>query len=99
MAYEGEYDAVHIPITSDVCGIVDRLKEIDEGYFVMFNRVSGKFEVHHSGQFHDTLACELPFNQLDDRAVQRVRETSIANADRIFRELLLQDEILMNMSI
>ena len=92
MAREGEYTRTLIPITGDVCDITGRLKEMDTGYFVMYNRASGKFEVHHREQIGDTLACELPFPQLDARALAWVRETSVQRAEALFEELLRQDQ-------
>jgi hypothetical protein len=97
MARRGVHTQQYIPITGDVCCIVERLKEIDPGYFVMLNRISGKYEVHHEEQVGDTLACELPFSQLDARTLQYVRETSIERAEDLFRELLKQDEKMIGL--
>lgn len=97
MAKRGVHSEEHIPIESDVCHITDRIREIDPGYFIMVNRKSGKFEVHHEEQEGDTLACVLPYEQLDARALRYVRETSIARAEAIFEELLKQDEKLLGL--
>ena len=36
-----------IKIESDVFNIINRIKEIDDGYFIMYNTNSKKFEVHN----------------------------------------------------
>ncbi len=37
-------------VTGDMCGIVGRLKEIDESYFVLRRRKSGRLELHSNAQ-------------------------------------------------
>lgn len=86
-AREGECCGALRPVEADVCDIVWRIKEIDRGYFVMFNLESGRFEVHHEAQTGSTLACELPYEQLDERAVRYVRRTSAARIMRYLEEL------------
>ena len=94
IAKAGEACGALRPVTSDVCDIVWRIQQIDAGYFVMFNTESGRFEVHHPAQTGGTLACELPFEQLDERAVRYVRQTSAARAARYLEELERENERL-----
>ena len=87
---EGVSTRERIAVTSDVFGIVGRLKEIDDKYFVMLNRESGKFEVHVRGQ-EMTLGCELPFDELDARAIEYVREHHSGRIKAILREMEEQE--------
>lgn len=83
---EGVNDAERIAVTGDALDIVRRIKEIYEGYFVMLNRRTQKFEVHVRGQ-QCTLGCELPFEQLDARAVEYVRRHERDRIDEYMREM------------
>jgi len=94
MAQEGVSTQKHIPITGDVHDITQRLKEIDGSYFVMLNRRTGYFEVHHSGQIGDTLACTLPFDRLDARTLTLVRESSVSRAHHYLAKLDEQNALL-----
>lgn len=67
-------------IESDMLGVCDRLKAIDDGYFVFLNYKTGKLEVHNSKDKPNTLCLVLPYDRLDERTVRRVRET---RAERI----------------
>lgn len=87
---EGVSTRERIAVTSDVFGIVDRLKEIDDKYFVMLNRMTGKFEVHVRGQAM-TLGCELPFDELDARTIEHVREHHSSRIKAILSEMEEQE--------
>lgn len=67
-------------ITDDLFGVCDRLKAIDDGYFVFLNYKTGKFEVHNRHDAPRTLCLVLPFDRLDERTVRRVLYT---RAERI----------------
>ena len=74
-------------IENSTHNIPGRLKQIDSGYFVVRNHATNQFEVHHKGQPHNTFCLNIPFDELDDRTMQRVRETSIQYMDNIIKEL------------
>lgn len=87
---EGVNDEERIAVTSDALDIVRRIKEIYEGYFVMLNRRTQRFEVHVRGQ-KCTLGCELPFEQLDARAVEYVRRHERERIDELMREMDMEE--------
>lgn len=87
---EGVSTRERIAVTGDVFGIVGRLKEIDDKYFVMLNRATGRFEVHVRGQAM-TLGCELPFEELDARTIEYVREHHSSRIKAILREMEEQE--------
>jgi hypothetical protein len=72
--------------TSTHC-IPERLKQIDPGYFLVRNHETHQFEVHHIGQIGNTLALNIPFQELDERTIQKVRETQIQYIDNIVAEM------------
>ncbi len=81
---EGEYARDRIPVTSNATDIPARLKALRGSWFVMLNTRTQRFEIHDSAQPGGTLACALPFDALDARAVayaqryraERLRETA-----------------------
>ena len=93
---EGEYAKDRVPVMCTVCGIPVRLKEISPTYFVMFNKKTQKFEIHDSAQPDTTLACELPYDELDARALEYVREHHVSRLDQIAMEIDAYNDKLVN---
>ena len=84
---EGEYSLGYIPVKTSVAFIPERLKEIDDRFFVMFNIQESKFEVHVRGQENTTYGCTLPFDELDGRALYYVRRFSQERFEQTIREM------------
>ena len=76
-----------IQINADLYDICGRLKEIDSGYFVMFDGKRKRFEVHHIGQKGNTLCVVLPYDRLDSRAVTHVRRTRAERLRQVIEEM------------
>lgn len=89
---EGINDEERIAVTGDALSIVERLKELDERYFIMLNRKTQKFEVHVRGQ-RCTLGCELPFDRLDARAIEYVRAHDSSRIEELVREMDAEDAL------
>lgn len=81
-------------IETSTFNIPERLKAIDEGYFLVRNYQTKQFEVHHSGQIGDTFCLSIPYDELDYRTIQRVRETQIQYIDNIVAEMERNNEKL-----
>jgi hypothetical protein len=92
---EGRFDRDHVPVTSHALDIPIRLKELNGAFFVMFNVRTQRYEVHCATQPFDTLACTLPFDQLDARAIEYVREHSVERLETIAREIEEHNEKLV----
>ena len=90
----GEYGRDRVPVVSHVMDIPERLKELDEGYFVMLNVKTQKFEVWHEDGGEGVLECVLPYDSLDERAVRHVREHRIERMDALIREIEAHNERL-----
>lgn len=80
-----------IKIESDVFDICERIKKIDENYFVLFNLNSNKFEIHNS-KSKNSYCLTIPYGQLDSRAIELLHSTSIRNYDKIIKNLDAENE-------
>lgn len=76
-----------VRIEHDLFGIADRLRAIDEGYFVVYDTQKHAFEVHNRSQRGNTYALTVPYPCLDARTVTLVRRTRAENARRLFAEM------------
>lgn len=85
VCHEGLCEHGRAPLTSHVCDIPRRLKAMRPTLFVMIDVSSGRIEIHDSAQRGGTLACVLPYSELDARAltyVQRYRRERLAETAR-----------------
>lgn len=74
-------------IEGDLFGIANRLKSIDESYFIVYSYRRRRFEVHSSAQRGNTLALVLPYDRLDERTVRLVLETRVQRRKEFFAEM------------
>lgn len=82
-----------IAIQSDTFFISERLKEIDESYFLVFNFQKQKFEVHSSA-FENTYCLTVPYSVLDERVIDLVKKTRATNIDKLIEEMDFENEKL-----
>lgn len=61
-------------ITGDLCGIDERLAEYDPAFFLVRNHVEARWEVHCLGNRGDTYAFAVPYDELDQRTVDKARQ-------------------------
>lgn len=74
-------------IENDVLDIAARLREIDDGYFIVYNGLFRRLEVHNQRQRGNTFCRVVPSNRLNARTVELVRKTRAENADRLLAEI------------
>ncbi len=74
-------------IENDVLDIAARLKEIDDGYFIVYNGLFRRLEVHNQKQGANTFCLVVPSNRLNACTVELVRKTRAENADRLLAEI------------
>ncbi len=91
---EGDYAKNRVPVRSNALSIPQRLKEMDEGYFVMFNTALQKFEIWHRGNGEGILECMLPYDALDARALRHIREHRIERQEQLMREVEEHNRLL-----
>ena len=75
-----------IKIESDVFDIVERIKEIDEGYYILFDLTKDRFELHNSNQ-PNTFCLTIPYDEIDERLVGLIFKSNIANIDSIINDI------------
>lgn len=74
-------------VENDFFGIAARLRSIDDGYFVVYDKRKHAFEVHNSRQRGNTFALSVPYPCLDVRTERLVRRTRVENAKRLLEEM------------
>ena len=77
---------MRIKIESDVHEIVDRIKEIDDGYFIVFNTDKNCFEIHNNKQA-STYCLSYPYACLDSSLLSLVCMSNIAYIDNIIDDI------------
>ena len=81
--------------TADVFNIEMRLKEIDQGYEVFYNKLKKRFEVHNiNNKDGETLTLVCPYSELDCRVVSLIRKTRVERSRDIIREIEEHNEKL-----
>lgn len=75
-----------IRIEEDLFDIVSRIREIDDGYFVVFDDSKNCFEIHNSKQIN-TYCLTVPFDTLDSRCIDLVNSTSTRYFDNIIYDI------------
>lgn len=75
-----------IKIESDVFDIIERIKEIDDGYFVLYNTVKNVYELHNSNQPH-TYCLTIPYREIDKKLIDLIYISSIVNIDTIVQDI------------
>lgn len=77
---------MRIEIESDVFDIVNRIKEIDDGYKIMLNLKTGRLEVHNTKQ-QNTFCFVINGDSLDERVIDKIYSTLSCNADNIMEDI------------
>lgn len=80
-----------VRIHNDVFDIAARLKEIDGGYYPVYNLKERRYEIHKEGM-KNTLQLVLPYDSLDKRALDKVRETRVEYALKMIRKMDEENE-------
>ena len=75
-------DGKLVKIAEDALDVADRIREIDEGYEIYYNRAKNRFEIYKKGERQ----AVLPFDELDERTVTYLRKTRIENAAELIQE-------------
>ena len=86
-----------IKIINDVFDISIRIKEIDSGYYAVYNTDKNRYEIHNKHQKSNTFCITCDFG-LDSRVIDKLRKTRIENLRKILAEIEKQNEMLENNS-
>jgi len=79
-------------IEKDLYNISGRLKEIDKGYFIVYNTKKEKYEIHNAFNKRGTYCFTSPYKSLDNRTYDYCLKTRIENSDKLIREMEKQNE-------
>lgn len=72
--------------------IPERIREIDRGYFIVFNHKNRTFEIHHEDCLpNNSFQLYIPYKELDQRTVDRILETRIENAKALYAAMERQN--------
>lgn len=82
-----------IVLSSDPLFIKERLREIDDSYYIVYNLCRGMYEVHSSEQ-NDSFCFSIPFDTLDERTLELARKTRVARRDQLIAEMDRENELL-----
>lgn len=72
-------------ITNDLFSIADRIKSIDDSYQIYYNGEKQRFEVY--GGKGNILQVVLPYNTLDCRSLDYVRNTRIERIEEMLEQV------------
>lgn len=75
-----------IKIDNDVFEITKRIKEIDEGYYIVFDTKKERYELHNKNQPY-TYCLTYPYADLDSRLIDMLLYTNINNIDNILYDI------------
>lgn len=75
-----------IKIENDVFEITKRIREIDEGYYIVFDTDKGEYELHNSMQPF-SYCLTVPYADLDSRLIDLILYTNISNIDNIIKDI------------
>lgn len=76
-----------ILLENDPYYIASRIKQVDENYFIVYNKRRQCFELHNSNQLFSTYALTIPYSQLDERTIFLARRTRRENAEKLIKEM------------
>ena len=83
-----------IELKSDALFISQRIKEVDQSYYLVFNTISNKYEVHSSQQVGCTYCLTCPNPALDERLVELAKKTRRENLYELIKEVDKENEKL-----
>lgn len=90
--YKLENSRTYAAVRSNVYCIPERLREIDKGYFVLYNSTKEVYEVHNQNNIGSTYCFTVPYSQLDYRTLEYCRQSSIQRADQYKKEIEIENE-------
>lgn len=62
---------------TSICKIPERLEEYDPNFFMVFNCVSQKHEIHCLGNIGNTYCFTVPFEEIDSRILDMVEKNDL----------------------
>ncbi len=88
-----------IELKHDALFVSERLKEIDESYYLVFNTIKGKYEVHSNAQNGCPYCLTWPNQGLDERLVELTKKTRRENLNELLKEIDKENEKIEKQNI
>ncbi len=76
-----------IEIKNDPYFISQRLKDVDQSYYLVFNCIKGKYEVHSTSQVGCSYCLTSPYDGLDVRLLDLARTTRRENLKELLTKI------------
>lgn len=83
-----------IEIKNDLYNICTRLKNIDSSYFVMYNKLNHRYEIHSNAQYGNTYALTIPYDKLDKRTLDYCLSTRREKYLELIKEMEINNQKL-----
>lgn len=83
-----------IKIENDIFFLAQRLKEVDDGYFIALNTKTKNFEVHNQNQPISSFCLLVPKNKLNPGLVEYVRKTRCSRQKNIIEQMEIENQKL-----
>lgn len=80
-----------IRLDGDPLFIKERLQEIDPTYYIVYNLITNRYEVHSCEQ-KDSYCFSIPYDTLDDRTLELARKSLVSRRDQIIAEMDRENE-------
>lgn len=77
---------MRIEIESDVFDIVNRIKEIDDGYRILLNLKTGLLELHNINQ-RNTFCFNIKNNEISSKIIDDIFYSKVENIDNIMSDI------------
>ncbi len=85
---------MQIEIKSDPFFVVQRLKELDGGYYVVFDTKKQKYVLNNKFQIDNHYCLTYPHKELDFRMLELAQKTSTRNMQSLLEEIEQTNNIL-----
>lgn len=82
----------YLAVTTDVYDITKRIREIDPDYFILWNRIKDRYEVHSKRDPSFTFCLVIPYPELDQRTLDLVWDTRAEKARELIAKLNTENE-------
>lgn len=82
-----------VKIDNDVFDIAKRIKDIDEGYFILFDVDKNVYELHNKFQL-TSFCLTIPYANLDNRVIDLILYSDASNIDKIIEDIDRNNEYI-----
>ncbi len=85
---------MQIEIKTDVFFVVERLKQLDSGYYVVFDTKKKKYVLCNKFQKDNPYCLTYPHKELDFRMLELAQKTSTKNMHNLLEEIEMSNNFL-----